>query len=107
VIVAVEAKFTVRLAVDSSNPLRSPACTTVTGTGPLPKVVDPDLKVTVPEGEIPTLPPLGLAALCVSTNAVSMTEPLTGIEVALELIEVVVGPRVTVNGTAVETALAL
>src|SRR5580692_6812691 len=103
VIVAVEAKLTVREAVDSSNPLTSPTATTATGTGPLPKVVNPDLKVTAPDGEIPTLPPLGFAALCVSTTAVSVTDPLTGIEVALELMEVVVGPRVTVNGTAAET----
>ena len=85
--------------------MASPLARDVTGT--VPKTVVPDLNVTVPDGESPKLPPVGFALLCVSTNAVSVKFVLGAIEVTLELIAVVVGPAVTVKGTAVETALAL
>jgi hypothetical protein len=90
VIVPVAAGVTLRVAIDSSNPLTSPL--TTADTGAEPKFVAPDMKVIVPEGDRPKLPPMGFAALCVSTMAVSVIGVFTGIEVALELIVVVVAP---------------
>ena len=94
-IVSVAPGEMVRVAVDSSNPLASPPGTAERAADP--KFVVPDMKVTVPEGEAPKLPPEGFVEDAVSTNAVNVTCAPVAIVVLEAVSLVVVGAAATVK----------
>ena len=98
--------FTVeRTAIDSEYSLASPLATV--DSVAVPRFVDPDMKVTVPVGARPKLPPLGFAELCVSTNTVNIKFVFGATVVALELTVLVVAPWLTVSAKVADTGLEL
>ena len=94
-IVSVAVGEMVRVAVDSSYPLASPAG--MAERLAEPRLVVPDIKVTVPEGEAPRLPPDGFVEDAVSTAAVIVTGAPVAIVVLEAVTLVVVGAAVTVK----------